>query len=81
MKISIKEMRIAISSAYNSKSWHERVFKMGNRQVVAIYNSMRDSPRYKLVNGQFIILEETIPKQVEEYHQMDIWEYFNSIGE
>lgn len=80
-RLSIDKMRKAISSAYDSKTWHERVHKMNPNQVAAIYKKMKSSSSYILSNGLFkrVVSDDQNDTKNDEYHQIDIWEYLNSI--
>lgn len=44
------QKRAAIREAYDSKSWHEKVDKMDERQVFAVYNNLQAQNR--LVKGK-----------------------------
>lgn len=80
-RLSIDKMRRAISSAYDSKVWHERVNKMKSNQIAAIYKKMKSSSNYILSDGLFkhVASDEQNNTKNDEYHQIDIWEYLNSI--
>ena len=67
--ISMHQMRDYVFNAYAGKKWHERVLKMPNNQIVAIYKS--------LIKREAL---PEVPKPKEElFHQMDIWEYMLSM--
>ena len=64
--MNIDQMRNAISEAYTSWRWKERVKNMAPNQVVAIYKSFQNK-------GMF---DKTKAKRFpgERYHQMNIFE-------
>lgn len=63
--MTVQQMRNIISDRYDSWKWRQRVERMGDNQVIAIYNSLKERNDLK-------------PKKKgkEKYHQMDIWEVF-----
>ena len=73
-KKDLSQMRKAIMSAYKAPKWKERVYNMNPNQVAAIYKSMRDSKRFKLVAGEFHLIDSQ--NEDESYHQYTIWELF-----
>lgn len=82
----INVMRRAIMDAYPGTKWHERVMKMGQKQVYAVYMSLRERDIQK--EREELRLREqgatTNPLEIfgakpdEEYHQYDIFEYLAS---
>lgn len=70
----LTQMRRAIMAAYKSPRWKERVYNMNPNQVAAIYKSMRDSKRFKLIDGEFHLID--FQNDDESYHQYTIWELF-----
>ena len=73
-KKDLSQMRKAIMAAYKAPKWKERVYNMNPNQVAAIYKSMRDSKRFKLVAGEFHLIDSQ--NEDESYHQYTIWELF-----
>lgn len=73
-KKDLLQMRRAIMAAYKAPKWKERVCNMNPNQVAAIYKSMRDSKRFKLVDGEFHLIDSQ--NEDEKYHQYTIWELF-----
>jgi len=73
-KKDLSQMRRAIMAAYKAPKWKERVYNMNPNQVAAIYKSMRDSKRFKLVDGEFHLIDSQ--NEDEKYHQYTIWELF-----
>ncbi len=67
MKLTIKDMRVAILDAYPKASmgFRQKVTRMPTRQIVAIYRSIqkRDEKHKQAVENNKL------------YHQIDIFEY------
>lgn len=69
--MNISKMRDAIRNAYPTKSWSERVDKMGSNQIVAIYyNFLRGGkfgqPSLRRGNGYHqITIEEFLKREKE----------------
>lgn len=40
--MEIKEMRKKVAKAYPSPRWEDRVYRMSDRQVYAVYHSLRE---------------------------------------
>lgn len=69
--MTIASMRKAISRVYNSPRWFNRVAKMPDNQVIAIYYSFLEQGRFNRVD----------PKAIsKEPHQITIFEYLNEMG-
>ena len=68
----IASMRKAIANVYNSPRWSNRVARMPDNQVIAIYYRFLEQGRFERVD----------PKSVseEKNHQITIFEYLNGIG-
>lgn len=63
--MEIGTMKSAIMSVYpGSRAWQERVIRMPDRQVIAIYNDFMKRGRFEKNN-----------KNSSSYHQMTIFEY------
>ena len=73
-KKDLSQMRKAIMAAYKAPKWKERVYNMNPNQVAAIYKSMRDSKKFKLIDGEFHLIDSQ--NEDESYHQYTIWELF-----
>lgn len=72
------QMRLEVAAMYDSTTWHQRVSKMPDNQVYAIfrYKQERDEKRKKerdLNNNQFY--HNLVNDNEKEYHQIDIWEF------
>lgn len=79
MSTTMKQMREYVFSAYNGKKWHERVLKMPNNQIVAIYKNLKNSEEKRIAyqveyeNGKALLSGDNHLEG--PFHQMDIWEY------
>ena len=72
------QMRLEVASMYDSTTWHQRVSKMPENQIYAIfrYKQERDEKRKKerdLNNNEFY--HRLVNDNETEYHQIDIWEF------
>lgn len=72
------EMRLEVAAMYDSTTWHQRVSKMPENQIYAIfrYKQEREEKRKKerdLNNNEFF--HKLVNDKEKEYHQIDIWEY------
>ena len=68
---SVEQMREQIAKAYGGDIWQDKVKKMPEQQVIAIYFKMlRDNPN-------LLKKERSIDNQnkKEEYHQITIFDY------
>lgn len=63
--LSIAEMRKKIAKAYPSAKWQDRVYRMPERQVYAVYFSLRDSGRL-----------EPKKQKKPKYEQITMYDYF-----
>ena len=45
--VTVEYMRSAISDVYPSREWRERVDKMPNDQIIAIYHSFLETGRFE----------------------------------
>ena len=63
--MSIEQMRSRISKVYDSFRWRNRVTKMPDNQVIAIYHKFKES-------GKFDKPDRRLPG--ERYHQMTLFE-------
>lgn len=74
--MSIDDMKYAISTAYNTKSWKNKVENMCSNQIIAVYY---DLMRRGLLYGDFC--EKTPKKESEnskkepEYEQLSIFDF------
>ena len=72
------QMRLEVAAMYDSTTWHQRVSKMPDNQIYAIYHSkLRRDERLKkerdLNNNEFF--HRLVNDKDKDYHQIDIWEY------
>ena len=66
--MSVEEMRVAIAKVYSGKAWKERVRKMPDYQVTAIYFSFLENGRF---DGKNKKPKPTEPQ--EEVRQFKPW--------
>lgn len=65
--MSIEQMRNAVSNAYDSWRWRERVSQMPNAQVIAIYKNMEGRGQLNKPKAK--------GRKKEQYRQMTIFDY------
>lgn len=77
--MTIDEMRFIIRQKYNTTTWHTRVDKMPNNQVVAVYYSFLDRERkakhHPATKPLFSTKKKPEPsKPVNDYKQMSLFD-------
>lgn len=65
----IANMRATISKQYTGLYWKAKVSKMPVKQVIAIYNTMKETGR---LDRKPVVMEEP-------YHQINIFEYMEEM--
>lgn len=45
--MSVEQMRACVIKVYDSPSWRNKVAKMGDGQIIAIYNSFKEKRKLK----------------------------------
>lgn len=81
--VSYNQMLEVVLNEYPGQRWHERVSKMPERQVIAIYHKIMmkraDEERHEHFVGMMNALDGQTVKlewaKQEETHQIDIFEY------
>lgn len=72
--MNLHEMRNFISKAYPGQKWKNRVKKMGEDQIIAIYYSMINRHNSLLQKDTHIGLDETAVGKDESYEQLTIFD-------
>lgn len=72
--MNIDQMRLYVMRAYPGPKWAQRVSKMANNQVVAIYNSIlaREADKKRAWEDK-----KNWTKSDDQYRQMTLWEVFD----
>ena len=65
--MTVSQMRNRLGDVYTAKTWQNRVKRMPDNQVIAVYYSF-------LERGKFDIPKK---KKQEEFHQITLEEYLN----
>lgn len=68
--MNINEMRLYVMQAYPGPKWAQRVAKMPNNQVIAVFRSIQNRKSLKKEMGEQ-------SKSDEQYRQMTLWEVFD----
>ena len=72
--MNIHEMRNFISKAYPGQEWKNRVKKMGENQIIAIYYSMINRQNSFAQKVTHIKLDKTAVGKDESYEQLTIFD-------
>jgi len=72
--MNLHEMRNFISKAYPGQKWKNRVKKMGEDQIIAIYYSMINRHNPLLQRDTHIGLDEATVGKDESYTQLTIFD-------
>lgn len=73
--MTINEMRYIISKAYESKTWENKVNKMRDNQVIAIYYNLEK--RGMLTNK--IIKKSLKDSNKERYYQLSFFDLYDNL--
>ena len=70
--MNIDAMRMAIMHApkYDSKGWHDKVTRMSDNQVIAVYRQFQRRDLFKKPKA------EKKKKEEPQYHQITLFEYW-----
>lgn len=73
--MDISQMRYELMKCpkYDSKGWHERVSRMPNNQIYAVYRYFASKGLLKPLNEPYTALQGHSERA--ENHQITIWEY------
>lgn len=72
--MNLHEMRDFISKAYPGQKWKNRVKKMGENQIIAIYYSMINRQNSFAQKATHIKLDKTTAGKDESYTQLTIFD-------
>lgn len=69
--MSVDQMRKAIIDVYPGTSWLNRVYRMGDNQIIAIYYKFKKEGKFDKVKPQ--------KSPGENFHQMTIYDYISDL--
>lgn len=72
--MNIHEMRNFISKAYPGQEWKNRVKKMGENQIIAIYYSMINREKTKTQREIYVGFDEAAVCKDESYEQLTLFD-------
>lgn len=64
--MSVDQMRAAISKVYDAKTWADRVARMPDSQVIAIYYNFKEKGKFEKARRE---------RESRKYKQMTIYDY------
>jgi len=71
--VNIDQMRLYVMQAYPGPKWAQRVSKMANNQIVAVYNNILAREAEKSAKEK--LRQESDDRY--QYRQMTLWEVFD----